>query len=80
MIKPKNCGEYYFAFCVEYYIQKGEYNCYGVRIFKQDSIINTNDTLLNKIQEYLGLKGSWWLNYDEKWHYSLNTSITEFKI
>ena len=56
MIKPKNCGEYYFAFCVEYYIQKGEYNCYGVRIFKQDSIINTNDTLLNRIQEFLELK------------------------
>ena len=79
MIKPKNCGEYYFAFCVEYYIQKGEYNCYGVRIFKQDSIINTNDTLLNRIQEFLELKESWWLNYDERWHYSLNTSITELE-
>ena len=79
MIKPKNCGEYYFAFCVEYYIQKGEYNCYGVRIFKQDSILNTNDTLLNRIQEFLELKESWWLNYDERWHYSLNTSITELE-
>ena len=79
MIKPKNCGEYYFAFCVEYCIQKGEYNCYGVRIFKQDSILNTNDTLLNRIQEFLELKESWWLNYDERWHYSLNTSITELE-
>ena len=33
MIKPKDCGKYYFAFCVEHYIQKEKYNCYGVRIF-----------------------------------------------
>ena len=81
MIKPKNCGKYYFAFCVEYYIQKGEYNCYGVKIFHQNSILDINKTEPYKtIKEYLeDIKEVWWLNYDERWHYWLNTSITELE-
>ena len=79
MIKPKDCSEYYYAFCVEYFVKEKKYMNYGVKLFKQDSIINTNDTLLNRIQEFLELKESWWLNYDERWHYSLNTSITELE-
>ncbi|WP_394966623.1 PD-(D/E)XK nuclease family protein [uncultured Helicobacter sp.] len=81
MIKPKNCGKYYFAFCVEYFIQKGEYNCYGVKIFHQNSILDINKTEPYKtIKEYLeDIKEVWWLNYDERWHYWLNTSITELE-
>ena len=79
MIKPKDCGEYYYAFCVEYYMQEKRYVNYGVKFFKQDSILNTKDTLLNRIQKFLELKGSWWLNYDKKWCYSLSTSIAELE-
>lgn len=81
MIKPKNCGKYYFAFCVEYYIQKGEYSFYGVRIFQKDSTLNPNE--LSKIQEYLKIKRkpSWWLYYndDKKWRYKFDILLTELE-
>lgn len=79
MIKPKDCGEYYYAFCVEYYMQEKRYVNYGMKFFKQDSILNIKDTLLNRIQKFLELKESWWLNYDKKWCYSLSTSIAELE-
>ncbi|WP_276953270.1 PD-(D/E)XK nuclease family protein [Helicobacter rodentium] len=79
MIKSKDCGEYYYAFCVEYYMQEKRYVNYGVKFFKQDSILNTKDTLLNRIQKFLELKESWWLNYDKRWCYSLSTSIAELE-
>lgn len=79
MIKPKGCGEYHYAFCVEYYMQEKRYVNYGVKFFKQDSILNTKDTLLNRIQKFLELKESWWLNYGKKWFYSLSTSIAELE-
>ena len=82
IIKPKDCGEYYFAFCAEYYIKLKQYSFYGVRIFHKDSTLNPNK--LSKIQEYLKIKReppSWWLYYndDKKWCYSLSTSIAEFE-
>ncbi|WP_395148532.1 PD-(D/E)XK nuclease family protein [uncultured Helicobacter sp.] len=81
MIKPKNCGKYYFAFCVEYYIQKEEYSCYGVRIFEQDSDSNMDDNIYSKIIEYLNVEEIWWLNYNQKdwWYYEFDTSITELE-
>ncbi|RDU66340.1 PD-(D/E)XK nuclease family protein, partial [Helicobacter equorum] len=81
MIKPKNCGKYYFAFCVEHYIQKGKYNCYGVRIFEQDSDSNMDDNIYSKIIEYLNVEEIWWLNYNQKdwWYYEFDTSITELE-
>ncbi|TLE07693.1 PD-(D/E)XK nuclease family protein [Helicobacter bilis] len=80
MIKPKNCGKYYFAFCVEHYIQKGKYNCYGVRIFEQDSDSSMDNNISSKIIEYLNVEEIWWLNYNQKdWWYELDTSITELE-
>lgn len=80
MIKPKNCGKYYFAFCVEHYIQKGKYNCYGVRIFEQDSDSNMDDNISSKIIEYLNVEYIWWLNDNQKtWWYELDTSIAELE-
>ncbi|MCI7710718.1 MAG: PD-(D/E)XK nuclease family protein [Helicobacter sp.] len=81
MIKPKNCGKYYFAFCVEYYIQKEEYSCYGVRIFEQDSDSSMDDNIYSKIIEYLNVEEIWWLNDNQKdwWYYEFDTSITELE-
>lgn len=80
MIKPKNCGKYYFAFCVEYYIQKGKYNCYGVGIFEQDSDSNMDDNISSKIIEYLNVEYILWLNDNQKtWWYELDTSIAELE-
>lgn len=80
MIKPKNCGKYYFAFCVEHYIQKGKYNYYGVRIFEQDSDSNMDDNIYSKIIEYLNVEEIWWLDDNQKfWWYELDTSIAELE-
>ncbi|MCI6313615.1 MAG: PD-(D/E)XK nuclease family protein [Helicobacter sp.] len=80
MIKPKNCGKYYFAFCVEYYIQKEEYSCYGVRIFEQDSDSSMDNNISSKIIEYLNVEYIWWLNDNQKfWWYAFDTSITELE-
>lgn len=80
MIKPKDCGKYYFAFCVEHYIQKEKYNCYGVRIFEQDLNDNLDDNISSKIIDYLNVKFVWWLNYDKNfWWYAFDTSIAELE-
>lgn len=80
MIKPKDCGKYYFAFCVEHYIQKEKYNCYGVRIFEQDLNDNLDDNISSKIIDYLNVKFIWWLNYDKNfWRYAFDTSIAELE-
>ena len=86
IIKPKDCGKYYFAFCVEYYIKEEIYNCYGVKIFHQNSILDISKTEPYKtIKEYLkeyleDIKEVWWLNDNQKfWWYELDTSITELE-
>ena len=82
IIKPKDCGDYYFAFCAEYYINLKQYSFYGVRIFHKDLTLNPNK--LSKIQEYLKIKReppSWWLYYndDKKWRYKFDILLTEFE-
>ena len=80
MIKPKDCGKYYFAFCVEHYIRKEKYNCYGVRIFEQNLNDNLDDNISSKIIDYLNVKFIWWLNYDKNfWWYAFDTSIAELE-
>lgn len=80
MIKPKDCGKYYFAFCVEHCIQKEKYNCYGVRIFEQNLNDNLDDNISSKIIDYLNVKFIWWLNYDKNfWWYAFDTSIAELE-
>ena len=80
MIKPKNCGKYYFAFCVEHYIQKEKYNCYGVRIFEQNLNDNLDDNISSKIIDYLNVKFVWWLDYDKNfWWYAFDASIAELE-
>ncbi|WP_407381046.1 PD-(D/E)XK nuclease family protein [Helicobacter sp.] len=80
MIKPKDCSKYYFAFCVEHYIRKEKYNCYGVRIFEQNLNDNLDDNISSKIIDYLNVKFIWWLNYDKNfWWYAFDTSIAELE-
>ena len=82
MIKPKNCRKSYFAFCVEHDIQKEKYNCYGVKIFHQNSILDISKTEPYKtIKEYLeDIKEVWWLDDNQKfWWYELETSIAELE-
>lgn len=87
IIKPKDCGGYYLAFCVEHYIGKGEYSCYGVRIFQQDSDstllfipINVDNNMSCKITKYLNVDCIWWLGYNKKrWQYVFDTSVSELE-
>ncbi|MDY2585410.1 PD-(D/E)XK nuclease family protein [Helicobacter sp.] len=84
IIKPKDCGEYYYAFCVEYYMQENRYSFYGVRIFHKDLTFNAGDPRLKDIQTFLGQGGnkpSWWLyrNKDTKWRYEFDILLTEFE-
>ena len=84
IIKPKDCGEYYYAFCVEYYKQENRYSFYGVRIFHKDVTFNAGDPRLKDIQTFLGQVGnkpSWWLyrNKDTKWRYKFDILLTEFE-
>ncbi len=53
IIKPKDCGEYYFAFCIEEFEYNYEYVNYGVRLFKQDSDYIDN-FMISRIHFYLG--------------------------
>ena len=84
IIKPKDCGDYYFAFCAEYYINLKQYSFYGVRIFHKDVTFNAGDPRLKDIQTFLGQGGnkpSWWLyrNKDTKWRYKFDILLTEFE-
>lgn len=84
IIKPKDCGEYYYAFCVEFYINLKQYSFYGVRIFHKDLTFNADDPRLKDIQTFLGQGGnkpSWWLyrNKDTKWRYKFDILLTEFE-
>ena len=84
IIKPKDCGDYYFAFCAEYYINLKQYSFYGVRIFHKDLTFNAGDPRLKDIQTFLGQVGnkpSWWLyrNKDTKWRYKFDILLTEFE-
>ena len=84
IIKPKDCGEYYYAFCAEYYINLKQYSFYGVRIFHKDVTFNAGDPRLKDIQTFLGQGGnkpSWWLyrNKDTKWRYKFDILLTEFE-
>ena len=84
IIKPKDCGEYYYAFCAEYYINLKQYSFYGVRIFHKDVTFNAGDPRLKDIQTFLGQVGdkrSWWLyrNKDTKWRYKFDILLTEFE-
>ena len=84
IIKPKDCGDYYFAFCAEYYINLKQYSFYGVRIFHKDVTFNADDPRLKDIQTFLGQGGnkpSWWLyrNKDTKWRYKFDILLTEFE-
>ena len=84
IIKLKDCGKYYLAFCVEYYITENRYSFYGVRIFHKDLTFNADDPRLKDIQTFLGQGGnkpSWWLyrNKDTKWRYKFDTLLTEFE-
>lgn len=84
IIKPKDCGDYYFAFCAEYYINLKQYSFYGVRIFHKDVTFNAGDPRLKDIQTFLGQGGnkpSWWLyrNKDTKWRYKFDILLTELE-
>ncbi|TLD82095.1 hypothetical protein LS68_003615 [Helicobacter sp. MIT 05-5293] len=65
VIKPKDCGEYYFVFCIEY-TKKNENNGYGVRLTgnypNSSKSPEENKKIREKIEEYLGIsfKHQWW--------------------
>ena len=57
IIKPKDCGEYYFAFCIETSKYNDKPVNYGVQLFKQDSDYIDN-FMINRISRYLGIRES----------------------
>ena len=73
MIKPKDCGKYYYAFCIEH-TRYNKNNGYGVRLFGKGS--SNNGT----IQAYLEVKHDdwWWLKRDGESMKGIESKLLEF--
>lgn len=72
VIKPKDCGEHYLAFCIEY--AKDKNNGYGVRLFSKDSDYPV------KFKKYLDVKFQlgWWYSRNGNSMRGAETALEKF--